>query len=111
MRTSEKVKRVLAGENISQNELETMIRSAAKFSKEGCNRRYHHWLFNVQGDEVVDMRTSWMKQVGRGKDRVIEEHDTCQGQGCKMCGWSGQVIRLVSDKVVPRFEPLRLRAS
>jgi hypothetical protein len=111
MRLSEKVQRVLKGEGISLEELALMLRLAAITSREGCNRRYHHWLFRVNGDEVSDMRTEWTLKVGRGKDRVTEEHDECQGQGCKACGWSGQAIRYVSDKIVPRFEPLRLRAS
>jgi hypothetical protein len=89
-----------------------MLRSAAIYTREeGCNRRYHHWLFKTKGEEVVDMRTLWTQEVGRGKDRVMEEHEGCEGQGCKECGWSGQVIRYVTDKTVPRYTPLSLRAS
>jgi hypothetical protein len=54
MKVSGKVERVLQEEGISQQELEVMLRLSAIYTQtEGCNRRYHHWLFKVKNGEVT----------------------------------------------------------
>jgi len=36
-----------------------------------------------------------MREVGRGKDHMVEECERCAGRGCKQCGWVGQISRRI----------------
>ena len=74
-----------------------MLKHAAITSLAGCNRRYFQWLFRVLGHTVADMRRLEPFTVGQGSTKVYEEHEKCAGEGCRSCGWWGQICRLVSD--------------
>lgn len=97
MQISSKVLRVLQAEKISADELYQMLDSVAFTSIRGCNRRYFQWLFRVTGNVLSDMQRVDVVEIGRGRDRMLEEHEPCDGEGCRMCGWVGSVSRAVED--------------
>jgi hypothetical protein len=97
MQISAKALRVLTAEQISAEELYRMLDEAAFTSVRGCNRRYFQWLFVVRDNVLRDMQLLEVVEVGKGKDRMLEEHDACNGEGCRECGWIGQVSRAIAD--------------
>lgn len=97
MRISDKVQRVLAGEHISAEELAYMVAESAVTRLRHCNRRYFNWLFLLEGTSLVDMQHVFVVEIGRGSNRMTEEHESCEGQGCRACGWVGSVSRAVQD--------------
>ena len=99
MQITEKVKKVLEGENISLEELQMMVHQASLTSTVGGNRRYCHWLFLVDDDHefLIDMRQVDLVEQGHGRDRVRVRHDSCSGEGCHNCGWVGDVIQRITD--------------
>jgi hypothetical protein len=109
MKINSKVQRVIAEEAISLPELEEMLHLAAITSQQGMNRRYYHWLFKVQGDQVLDMRTITRLQVGKGTLPQTKLHHECDGHGCKACGWAGIATYLRPSR--HESLPMRLRAS
>jgi hypothetical protein len=94
---TDKVKRVLAGESISTEELEYMLAQAAITSMRDCNRRYYAWLFRVEGNTLLDMQRVDLVELGHGPTAMLEEHDACSGAGCRACGWVGSVSRAIAD--------------
>lgn len=100
MQVSLKVQRVMEAEKISAAELSHMVKRAAisrDSSNEGFNKRYFHWLFRIKGDLLEDMRYVNLVEVGHGESSVFEEHEPCEGDGCRACGWIGEIIRRVDD--------------
>jgi len=97
MKISTKALRVLEAEKISPDELMQMLIEAAFTSVRGCNLRYFQWLFVKKGDVLLDMQRADLVEIGRGSNRMLEEHDACDGEGCSACGWAGQVSRAISD--------------
>lgn len=97
MQISGKVLRVLQAEKISPDELYKMLDDVAFTSIRGSNRRYDQWLFLVEGNVLKDMQRAEVVQVGRGPNRMLEEHEACDGEGCIECGWVGQVSRAIVD--------------
>lgn len=108
MKISDKIQRVMASEKISSQELAYMVDHAAKITRGPFNRRYYQWLFKIRGESLEDMQYFNRIVIGVGRDKVSEEHEPCLGQGCKGCGWSGEIVRRISDKPIPRHEPLPL---
>jgi hypothetical protein len=108
MQVSEQVKRVMTKEKISHGKLEEMVASAAISSVPGFNRRYYNWLLKVTGDQVMALELVNRPIVGSGETVMYEVHEDCEGQGCKKCGWSGEIGRRVTDKPLPKHEPLFL---
>lgn len=107
MKLSEKVLKVMQEEKISPEELKYMIDHAARTQIRGCNRRYFHWVFKIENEAVEDMQLAQLKQEGHGETSMLEEHVDCNGKGCKQCGWTGySVDRRITDKTVPKYEPL-----
>ena len=92
---SDQVKRVLKAEKISDDELAHMVQRSAPFTGEGMNRRYHQWLFKVDGELIVKMMLHDLRAIGtmRGQGFIEEEHEDCLGAGCRDCGWTGVVRR------------------
>jgi hypothetical protein len=93
---SQKVLRVLEAEGISEEELEHMVTHAAPATNERGNRRFHHWLFSIQsGTGLVMNMSHWEvpKEVHQGSEEMetFDEHEPCEGEGCKGCGWTGEV--------------------
>jgi hypothetical protein len=84
---SEKVKRVLKHEHISQTELQYMVQHSAITRVGECNRRFHHWLLKTEGDLILDMKTD--PQVGVGT--VERTCPACEGNGCKTCNYWGDI--------------------
>lgn len=99
MQISTKVLKVLKAENISAEELRRMLNKMALTSIRGCNRRYFQWLFQMNSTNTVlsDMQRLDVVEIGRGQNRMLEEHEECGGEGCRTCGWVGQVSRAVQD--------------
>lgn len=97
MQISQKVLRVLQAEHISPNELYRMLDELAFTSIRGCNRRYFQWLFQIDGNQVQDMQRAEVVEIGKGSDRMLEDHEPCNGEGCRSCGWVGQVSRAIKD--------------
>lgn len=97
MQISTKVLRVLQAEKISADELHQMLEAVAFTSIRGCNRRYFQWLFRLDGNQLQDMQRLELVEIGRGRDRMLEEHDACDGEGCRTCGWVGSVSRAIED--------------
>lgn len=107
MQISDKVLRVLQAEKISADELYHMLDSVAFTSLRGCNRRYFQWLFRIDGNQLQDMQRVELVEVGRGRDRMLEEHEPCEGQGCRDCGWAGQVSRAIQDTTATAMHAAR----
>lgn len=107
MQISAKVLRVVQGEQISPDELYRMLGELAFTSLRGCNRRYFQWLFRVEGDVVLDMQRLDLVEVGRGRDRMLEEHEPCDGEGCRVCGWAGHILRGVDDSTAQAMHAAR----
>lgn len=97
MQISNKVLRVLQAEKIPASELYQMLDEVAFTSIRGCNRRYFQWLFRIEGNLLQDMQRLELVEVGRGRDRMLEEHEACDGEGCRECGWIGAVSRAIQD--------------
>jgi hypothetical protein len=97
MEVSKKVLRIMQEEKISAAELRQMLDDAAYTSIRGCNRRYFQWLFEVNGNVLKDMQREDLVEIGRGDNRMLEEHEACHGEGCRECGWAGSVSRAVAD--------------
>ena len=97
MKISDKVLRVLKAEQISADELYRMMDELAFTSIRGCNRRYFQWLFRLDGDVLQDMQRLDLVEIGKGQNRMLEEHEPCDGEGCHECGWAGIVSRAVDD--------------
>jgi hypothetical protein len=88
--------RVMAEEGITHAELSEMLSHAALYRLDGFNRRYYHWLFRLSGRLVEAMATVDVVEVGRGKEsKMREDCESCEGEGCKQCGWRGWILRLV----------------
>jgi hypothetical protein len=94
---NDKVLRVLQAEKISADELYHMLDEVAFTSLRGCNRRYFQWLFLVKDNVLQDMQRVELVEVGRGPHRMLEEHEPCNGAGCRACGWIGSVSRAIED--------------
>jgi hypothetical protein len=89
-----RVQRILREESITQTELGQIVaRSAMHTLSEGFNRMYHHWLLYVVKGEVRDMQRTDITEVGveRGCGFQYSDHEDCEGQGCKECGWRGEL--------------------
>ena len=97
MQINQKVLRVLQAEQISADELYKMLDEVAFTSIRGCNRRYFQWLFLVEDDVIQDMQRADLVEIGKGPHRMLEEHDECDGEGCRGCGWIGEISRAVTD--------------
>jgi len=97
MSISPQVRRVLSAERISEEELALMVKRAANFRGEDCNKRYYQWAFRVKDGTVEVMRHDTLVEVGHGSTRVTEEHDACNGEGCRACGWVGSIVRGIDD--------------
>lgn len=98
MTYSPQVQRVMDAEGITPGKLEEMLHSAAITSLDGFNMRYFNWLFRVAGEEVQAMESVDRGTLGAGDTVMYEMHEACDGQGCKACGWSGEIGRRVYDK-------------
>lgn len=107
MQISSKVLRVLQAEKISADELYKMLEEVAFTSLRGCNRRYFQWLFKVNGDLLQDMQRLDVVEVGRGRERMLEEHEACDGEGCHECGWIGSVSRAFEDTTATAMHAAR----
>ena len=83
----------LAAEGISQEELTYMLDHSAITSVDGCNRRFNHWLFEVRDGVLKRMLFNVLEEIGRnrGFGFMIEDCVHCEGDGCKACGWRGEV--------------------
>jgi len=92
---SDQVKRVIKAEAVSVEELIHMVKLSAPFTGEGMNRRYHQWVFKVDGYLVEKMMLHDLRTVGatKGDGWIEEEHEGCLGEGCRDCGWTGMVRR------------------
>lgn len=97
MKLTTQVLTVLQEEHISPEEFGMMLNRLAVIRGPGYNRRFHHWVFLIEGETVVSMQRLLPLEVGEGDSSVREDHDECEGRGCKACGWSGYVLRKVSD--------------
>ena len=94
---SPKVERVLVAEQIQPAELDYMVQHAAITSLRRCNRRYFHWVFLLVGENLQDMQYADVVMDGRGENRMLEDHQVCDGKGCRSCGWVGQISRAIVD--------------
>jgi len=96
-----KIKSVLKAEGISEEELERMLARSAICSDDGANRRFHNWLFEVESwpGRVRRMWKANPRYVGVDKNKgyMAEPHDLCDGEGCVVCGWSGEVRRYINQ--------------
>lgn len=88
------VRRVVAGEGLDEAEVIEWVRKAARFSHEFGNRRYHEWIFEVRGEQVLRMVTlDPVEQFEHSMSPMVayELCEECNGDGCKACGWHGEV--------------------
>jgi hypothetical protein len=92
----DKALRVMKAENVSVAEATKMLNDSAITSLHGFNRRYHHLLFKLVGEEVLDIVMPPVVEIGNGRDKVYEEHDPCDGSGCRQCNHFGFVYRRIT---------------
>jgi hypothetical protein len=98
MNVSEKVKTVCVVEGISEAELRTMVQLSSPLrGDDRANHRFHTWAFFIDKDtqQVTNMCRFGHTSVGHGRSPQLEECEHCQGEGCKDCGWRGEVVRLI----------------
>jgi hypothetical protein len=90
---AQKIITMAAQSGISLEELTIMVERAAITRLHGMNRRYHDWLFLVQGQDVLEMRHLDIPEVGLdiGEGHLIKSCVPCTGTGCVHCGGWGQV--------------------
>jgi hypothetical protein len=99
---SPQVRFVIDSESIQRDELGLMLERAALTTHDRGNRRYHQWIFNTKTDLdtntlTVDFMTAYeiptQKRVStQDKDFVVfDEHEDCDGFGCKGCGYTGEI--------------------
>lgn len=73
------------------------VERAARCTRTEGNRRFHHWVFETQGDllaRVTDLTTgdaSTSRPLQSDEFLVYEECPDCQGSGCKQCGNLGDI--------------------
>jgi hypothetical protein len=104
-KVSSQVARVLAALGIGRDELAEMVKRAAITTHERGNRRYHNWLFSIEGDTVRRMTTVEETTISRpGKEAitVYDEHDDCDGLGCAGCGFIGEVRIEYSPRAIDK---------
>jgi hypothetical protein len=77
-------------EKITLSEVKEMVEKAAITRLRGFNRRYHHWLFLVKDTELVRMEMADKVEPGN-VDQSADDCEFCEGEGCRKCGWSGEV--------------------
>ena len=88
--------RVVVGEGISTTELEHMVVHSAPLTHEWANRRWMHWIFKINmATRVVERMAYRQVQGAQGGEVMYEECEDCEGDGCKACGWHGEIRRRV----------------
>lgn len=94
MNTTTKVAKVIHEEGITPQELEEMIKksSICSHSAKG-NRRFHDWIFNISPEGCTDMFKEEITIIGKGHIGMYEDCPKCDSEGCKFCGWNGEVQR------------------
>lgn len=97
MKVSNKVLQVMKAEQISAEELDYMVKNAAITSLRDCNRRYFHWCFLIKNGVLLDIQQTDPVEVGEGETRMLEEHEECNGAGCRECRWIGSISRGIRD--------------
>ena len=86
--------RVAQAEKISAEELEHMIKHSAPLTHDWANRRWMHWIFDVDMEGSVLKRMAYKEAQGSsGSNFMYEDCEHCDGAGCKQCGWHGEVRR------------------
>jgi hypothetical protein len=87
------VERVMKSEGISLAELSEMVNKAAITTHHRGNRRFHSWVFDVHQGQVWKMShvdEVRVRKAGTLDLTVFEEHEACEGDGCKECGYAGE---------------------
>ena len=97
MRVLSQPRQVLIGEDISEAELEHMVVHSAPLTHGWANRRWMHWIFKIDmGTRTVERMAYRQVQGAQGDGVMCEECGYCEGEGCKACGWHGEIRRRVS---------------
>ena len=100
----EGVRSVMQAEGISLGAVLEMVNKSAITSKDGCNRRFHEWLFFVKDAEILRMKKYDTVLLGTdsGNGVMAEDCQLCDGLGCKGCGWRGEIYRYM--KPTPTYK-------
>lgn len=92
------VLRVASADGLSPDQVEDMVAKAALVKHSRGNRRYHDWVFDVRKEKestvVVRMSRlhSPVKIVSKpGYPVLFEVCPDCDSDGCKECGWTGEL--------------------
>jgi len=96
-----------------------MIDRAAKLTHVDGNRRYHHWIFQVDEDFTVsrmtDMRSNKTSTVfekkevqpaprlSAGEFLTYDECSACEGDGCTACDGEGTIPVIRRDPKPQKF--------
>jgi hypothetical protein len=99
------VERVMLAEGICMEELLSMLDQAAITSHARGNRRYHHWVLQVEG--ALIKRMTYFEDATRTVRSpshptpftVWEDHEACDGQGCMACGHTGKITTTYKQTV------------
>jgi hypothetical protein len=81
--------------DLSREKLDTMVAGAARITHDFGNRRFHDWLFLVEGNHVIKMRklASMPPQdtIKLQPNEFIcwEDCELCEGEGCPTCDFQG----------------------
>jgi hypothetical protein len=96
---SPQVEQKMLDEKLSLADVEEIVAKSAIIKHVAGNRRYFDWLLRIKDNKVLSLRrigsaVDEMTDYASGLAYQIEECEDCDGDGCKYCGWIGQVKRL-----------------
>lgn len=90
------VERTIKSENIALEELDAMVKKAAITTHEFGNRRFHNWIFDIKQGKVWKMvqdREVPVRIVQSSMSLTAHEDcPDCEGDGCKECAYTGEVV-------------------
>lgn len=92
--------------------LDNMLDRAARISHDQGNRRYHDWVFDVEGKIVKKMgnlqkgcfsaKIPSSQPMNPDQFIVWEDCEICEGDGCQSCNYEG-AYRLVRQLTKPKL--------
>lgn len=91
----------LFGQDLTAKDLHTMVTFASPFTHEWGNRRYHDYVFDVRGLEVlrvgnlrIGTNSGIIRDNAPNADEFFTTYDpcgNCDGDGCHLCNNEGTV--------------------
>lgn len=104
-------------QNLPLHDVTHMIDRASKCSLPSGNRRFHEWVFSVDGKQVVQVMTNSrsgeasvmlpsvreLPILRSDEFLTYDECDGCQGRGCRACDGTGEVVIIRREQKKQKF--------